>query len=303
MRALALRRVNERLHALTQAVLGWQDAGRRAGLSVVPAQPGYLRFNAKGERGDWQGLMLARDWLHHSLPQLSSLLTVECSLTRIVSLFRAVARPLPQTLDELHYDSLADIELIDSQRLPTQQLPWIDTAAGRLWVTDVPPGYVSKKSSQSLSWLRDLPLRLQLILGISNIRRSSHVRLAPGDVLRITRLTQQCCLANRSIGVFSFTKEGLHMEFTVDDSRQKTGCDSELEQLPVRLEFVLATHDIELGTLQNIIAGQLIPLAAGTEMHIEVRCHGKRVARGELVQLDGQLGVELIEVYRNLTDE
>jgi type III secretion protein Q len=37
--------------------------------------------------------------------------------------------------------------------------------------------------------------------------------------------------------------------------------------------------------------------------HIEVRANGKRVARGELVQLDEQLGVELIEVYRGTSSE
>ena len=303
MRTLALRRVDELTHARTQAVSRWLSAGHRVGLDVPQALSGYLRFNVKGERGGWQGLILARDWLHHSLPQLASLLSVEPSLTSIASLFRAVPRPLPQMLDELHCASLWDVELIEPQVLPMQALPWIETVAGRLWVAVLPPEPLRQKSPQSRTWLRDLPLRLQLILGSSDISRASHARLAQGDVLRITQLTHQCRLANHSIGVFSLTKEGLHMEFTVDDPSRLVGSENGLEQLPVRLEFVLATHDIELGTLQNIIAGQLIPLAAGTEMHIEVRCHGKRVARGELVQLDGQLGVELLEVYRTVTDE
>lgn len=307
MKTLALRRVDELSHVRWRAVRRWQGAGHRAGLSLPQAQSGYLRFRAQGERGDWQGLILASDWLHHSLPQLASLLTIECPPTSIFSLFHAVARPLARMLEELQYDSLADIELIDAHVSPVQALPWIDTLSGRLWVTVLPPVNVPDRLRESRTWLSDLLLRLELILGVSGISHSSHERLARGDVLRINQRTHRCVLSGLGIGVFTFTEGGLHMQFTVDDSSDPSAAEADvdavIEQLPVRLEFILATQDIELGTLQNIIAGQLIPLAAGTEMHIEVRSHGKRVARGELVQLDGQLGVELIEVYRNVCDE
>jgi type III secretion protein Q len=307
MKSLALRHVDEQTHIRTHAVRRWLSAGQRAGVSQLQAQGGYLRFSARGKRCDWQGLIQASDWLHHSLPQLASLLTAECPPKSILSLFHAVPRPLALLLDELHYESLADIELIDAPMSPAQALPWIDTASGRLWVTVLPPENAPDGSLESRAWLSDLSLRLELILGVSGISQSSHERLARGDLLRINQRTHRCVLSGLGIGVFTFTEGGLHMQFTVDDTSNpptaETGVDAAIEQLPVRLEFVLATHDIELGTLQNIIAGQLIPLAAGTEMHIEVRCHGKRVARGELVQLEGQLAVELLEVYRTVTDE
>lgn len=94
------------------------------------------------------------------------------------------------------------------------------------------------------------------------------------------------------------------MQSTEADTHQQStpepGADADLGTLPVRLEFVLATHDIDLATLSQIIAGQLIPLAADAARQIEVRANGKPVARGELVQLDEQLGVELLEVYGNI---
>ena len=97
------------------------------------------------------------------------------------------------------------------------------------------------------------------------------------------------------------------MHSTVADSTHLAAADAgsgvELDALPVRLEFLLASHDIDLGTLSRIIDGQLIPLAADAARHIEVRANGKPVARGELVQLDEQLGVELLAVYRSTDDE
>ncbi|WP_322784188.1 FliM/FliN family flagellar motor switch protein [Pseudomonas sp. PCH199] len=93
------------------------------------------------------------------------------------------------------------------------------------------------------------------------------------------------------------------MQTSVADANQESGPDVDLGSLPVRLEFVLATHEIDLATLSQIIEGQLIPLAGDAARHIEVRANGKPVARGELVQLDEQLGVELLEVYRNILSE
>lgn len=304
MRALTLRRVDALAHARTQAVQRWRRAGHGAGSGRPDRLPGYVRFCARSHEGDWRGLILARDWLRRSLPQLPSLLTVECPVTSIVELFRAVPKPLLPEVDELHYLELVDVELIAPAELPTHDLPWLDTPRGRVWLTQLPPTQASNSSLGPDSWLADLPLCLQLLLGFSHLRQ---VRLGQGDVLRITHRTDQCLLADQCIGVFTFTEEGLHMQSTVADSNQQVATEADadvgLGALPVRLEFLLATHEIDLGALSQIIDGQLIPLAADAARHIEVRANGKRVARGELVQLDDQLGVELLEIYRNPLSE
>lgn len=307
MTALNVRRVNTLTQARAQVVQRWQRAGHCAGLGQPEGAQGYLRFSARGERGDWRGLVLARDWLHRLLPQLQSLLAVECPQASIAELFRAVPRPLALAVDELHYRELTDVELIDSAVIKAQALPWLDTAQGRLWLTDLPPQRPSQQTSEWQSWLADLPQRLQLILGVSYLRRASCERLGRGDVLLISESTRQCLLADRSIGFFTFIDEGLRMELAPADSPAQAETEqpvsADLNHLPVRLEFVLATHDITLGELAAFVTGQAIPLATDAAHRIEVRANGKMVARGELVQLDEQLGVELLEVFRNTLSE
>lgn len=307
MSALKLRRVDAQTHAREQAVQRWRCAGAGAGLGRPQRQSGYLRFCAQGDGGGWRGLIVARDWLHHSIPQLPSLLAVECPVASIAGLFRAVPEPLPVGVEELHYRELADVELVDQAELPNHDVPWLDTPRGRVWLTQLPATRIASAPLGAGSWLSDLPLCLELMLGVSHLRHASRIRLSEGDVLRITQRTQQCRLADRYLGVFTFTEEGLHMQSTVaDDNQQNTpdpGADVDLGSLPVRLEFVLSIHEIDLATLSQIIDGQLIPLADDAAWHIEIRANGKRVARGELVQLDEQLGVELLEVYRNPRDE
>ncbi|WHS62121.1 FliM/FliN family flagellar motor switch protein [Pseudomonas sp. G2-4] len=307
MSALQLRRVDPWGHAHAQAVQRWRRAGWEAGLAKVPERADYLSFCAQGDGAPWRALILARDWLHHSLPALQSLLMQPCPLPRIVELFRAVPRPLSLEVDELRYSHLSDIESMAPVCLPTGEVPWLDTPRGRLWLTQLPPRTALRGPMANDSWLKTLPLRLELILGVSHLSLASRIRLGEGDVLRITKAMQRCVVADQCLGVFTFTEEGLHMQPTVTEASPESppepAVEIDLGALPVRLEFLLATHDLDLAALSRIIAGQLIPLTDDAARHIEVRANGKPVALGELVQLDGQLGVELLKVYRDGDDE
>ncbi|WP_260955035.1 FliM/FliN family flagellar motor switch protein [Pseudomonas citri] len=307
MRALKLRRIDPRLHACTQAIERWRRTGRAAGLGRVPGRSGFIQFRAQGDGGDWNGLILAHEWLHGALSGLQSWVGPECPLSSIVDLFRAVPRPLPLAVGELRYSRLADIEGIDGAQCPTHDVPWLDTPRGRVWVTRLPPPGTVAEPLGPPAWLKALPMRLVLQLGVSELRAARLRRLREGDVLRITERTQRGFLANRCLGVFTFTEEGLHMQATATDAEPQTtpppGTPIDLGALAVRLEFVLATCDIDLAQLSQFIDGQLIPLAADAARHIEIRANGQPVAVGELVQLETQLGVELLKVYRNGADE
>ncbi|RKS28780.1 ATP synthase alpha/beta subunit-like protein [Pseudomonas sp. WPR_5_2] len=109
-------------------------------------------------------------------------------------------------------------------------------------------------------------------------------------------VVHQCWLADRCLGVFTFHEKGIHMQSTMVEANQQDTPDPgiDLGSLSVRLEFVLASQQIDLASLSQIIEGQLIPLADDAAHHVEIRANGKCVARGELVQLEEQLGVEAI---------
>lgn len=290
MRAWRLRRVEALTHARDQAAQSWRDAGHCAGVGRLAPQAGYLGFCA----GHWCGLIEARQWLHQTLPSLRGWLTHECSVSHIAELFQAVAQPLPP-LAVLPGHELTGIELVNAAALPTHDLPWLDTARGRVWVTRLPRAPVAHGRARSLAWLRDLPLRLELLLGISRLGHGRLARLENGDVLRIEQRLDHCRVGQHGLGIFTFTKEGLRMQITT--AEEGIPHEAELAALPIRLEFLLASHDLDLGTLAQIVAGQLIPLASDAAQQVEVRANGKLLARGELVQLDEQLAVEVHEVY------
>ncbi|WP_406705046.1 FliM/FliN family flagellar motor switch protein [Sodalis sp.] len=69
-----------------------------------------------------------------------------------------------------------------------------------------------------------------------------------------------------------------------------------LANLPLTLEFILQRRYLSLGEIQQFSQGKVLELDPEGEKHIEIRANGHLLALGELVQLEGRLGVELMEL-------
>ena len=70
---------------------------------------------------------------------------------------------------------------------------------------------------------------------------------------------------------------------------------SSLEELPVRLEFILFNRHFSLPELRKACAGEFFPLPTSAEKKVIVLANGVRIGKGELVMWDKQLGVEISE--------
>ena len=61
----------------------------------------------------------------------------------------------------------------------------------------------------------------------------------------------------------------------------------------VELVFVLQRERMTFAELQQVGHTHMLALSPGAEQRVEVRVNDTLLARGELVQLDGRLGVEI----------
>lgn len=68
-----------------------------------------------------------------------------------------------------------------------------------------------------------------------------------------------------------------------------------VEELTVELSFSLEERLVTLGELSRMCAGTVLPLTADPAAPVTIRANGRRVAKGRLVDLNGTLGVELLE--------
>ncbi|MDE0064926.1 MAG: FliM/FliN family flagellar motor switch protein [Gammaproteobacteria bacterium] len=66
------------------------------------------------------------------------------------------------------------------------------------------------------------------------------------------------------------------------------------DSLPVRLQFIAGVLDVPFGELSSIGPGYVFDLMQATHGHVEVRAYGRTIGRGELVEVDGRVGVRIL---------
>ena len=65
--------------------------------------------------------------------------------------------------------------------------------------------------------------------------------------------------------------------------------------LPVQLVFLAGETQVALRDLRRIAPGYVFDLGRAVDRHVEVRANGRRMGIGELVEIDGRVGVRLLK--------
>lgn len=74
-----------------------------------------------------------------------------------------------------------------------------------------------------------------------------------------------------------------------------TGEALDTDVLPVQLVFLAGETEVALRDLKQIAPGYLFDLGRPVDRHVEVRANGRRIGIGELVEIDGRVGVRLLK--------
>jgi type III secretion system YscQ/HrcQ family protein len=69
---------------------------------------------------------------------------------------------------------------------------------------------------------------------------------------------------------------------------------SPLSDVPVLLQVILARKSFSLGELRQLAPGSIVDLERAEDAPVELAVNGKVMGRGELVRIEGQLGVKVI---------
>lgn len=290
-----------RLHyQRSQAVARWLRDGHPVQLSQAPRQGRYISFYAQGRLGLWQGLIDSDQWLQAIWPQWSQVLGRSFVDNNLFELFSLLERPVELPLQLLDYQHLFDVQSVDGATLEAVELPCIATDQGPCWVLGLPADTAREpRALQPWTWRLQQPLRV--VLGETELNPLQLRRMAEGDVLMF-RQRCQLVLAGRRIGQFTFIEEGLHMELTPEEVTPDLA-ECAVSPLPVKLQFVLAELTLSMAQLNDFIERQVLPLGPDALQQVEVRVADQCIAVGELVRLDGRLGLELREVYRGPGNE
>ena len=80
----------------------------------------------------------------------------------------------------------------------------------------------------------------------------------------------------------------------VPDHGDPTGPAVDVESLPVQLVFVAGETEMPLRELHAMGPGYVFDLRLPVDRHVEIRANGQTIGRGDLVEIDGRVGVRVL---------
>lgn len=83
------------------------------------------------------------------------------------------------------------------------------------------------------------------------------------------------------------------MESETADSEQANSQKPDLATLPVRVQIVLSQIELSLADLSNLKPGSIIDLNRDKSEGVQLAVNGKIAGAGELVEIEGRLGVRI----------
>lgn len=310
-----------RLRSLSRADIAWRQVlanWRNRGIAAVLADPaddaGMMAITA--DNGAWQGVIDGRTWLASHLPQLAALACAARNSDDIIALFNSMEHPLTFEHDALAYRRLHARALQASAQRQTVPVPYLSARECGVWVTHLADLKQPTRSPVGPR-LKHTPVLVELAIGASHLANHIVTKLAIGDVMLITRITQQILCQGRVVGKFWQNEEMIMMEEHYEDydltetfgspafgneHASPESLSGTLAAVPVKLDFILQSRYLDIGELQELFAGKVLEMDPAAEKKVEIRANGIILARGELVQLEDRLGVEVMELYQESDD-
>ncbi|WP_174990365.1 type III secretion system cytoplasmic ring protein SctQ [Pandoraea captiosa] len=297
---------------LNAAARAWRARGWHASLEHLPRTGSWMRVQDTAHT--WQGWVEPGMWLEGVAHELASLACSADSEQLAARLFAVTASPLHLPMPELRYDVLDVGAPVDGAALPEATLLKVRAAECPVWLARVP----EVRSHEPLD-LHGVRFWLNVELGRSRARLATLRNVKRGDVLIVRDVRRSLSCAGQVIGGYQQEEGNAMLETFLHDDVDDTSPDGGDEyaqhdahdegfgesaqravampfaQLPVELVFVLQRERMTLAELQQIGRTHLLPLHADAQRRVEVRVNDTLLARGELVQLDGRLGVEVSE--------
>jgi type III secretion protein Q len=170
-----------------------------------------------------------------------------------------------------------------------------------------------------------IPVHLPIVLGRTRLALGALRALAPGDVVLAD--SQRFDVAGqgalrigpwRMHGVLSWTPGDLQFQFkqwsrSMDDNEPDEEFSEDdladdapqaqpqpqplaVQEIPLPLVFEVGTLCVTVGELAGLAPGGVLRLDKPLPPAVVIRCRGREVARGELVEIDGRLGVQVSQV-------
>jgi type III secretion protein Q len=155
-----------------------------------------------------------------------------------------------------------------------------------------------------------LPLAARIELGRTALTTAELGGLEPGDVVLVERhrwgeavvaiiisagLRYAARVDDNQVTILAQEEAGPLNQDT--DAPPADGALSDIEEVTVAVTFDLGQLELAIGELRRVREGYVLDLQRPLEGAVALRVNGRLIGRGELVDIEGSLGVRVIEIF------
>jgi type III secretion protein Q len=145
--------------------------------------------------------------------------------------------------------------------------------------------------------------------------------LSPGDVVMADDSRQQlrtavAVIAEHLVAPVALTAAGAQIaarptrahgslwEWSMENGGDRSPVDvlqkTDLDDIPVKLLFELGRVELSLAEIRQLAPGALIPMLRPLEDSVDILANGRRIGRGNLVQIGDSMGVRITRLFDNV---
>jgi type III secretion protein Q len=166
-----------------------------------------------------------------------------------------------------------------------------------------------------------LPIAVCVRVAAATFAAGEIATLSPGDVVMADHSRQQAgtavaviaehlvapaelTAAGAQIAAWPTRAHGSLWEWSMENGGDRTPADlrqqTAVDDIPVKLLFELGRIELSLAEIRQLAPGALIPMLRPLEDSVDILANGRRIGRGNLVQIGDSMGVRITRLFDNV---
>jgi type III secretion protein Q len=234
--------------------------------------------------------------------RLEKVAGIELSLRRMAVVKSGVAAAAPLTFSLPAFGESMAIAVAPAPGLSLPSLPTTPWTSGDDLILHLP--VVMAETAITLGEIDKLDLGDVILLANTASQDISQVRLAiSSSEAIIARIDGQKLTVARGGKSMSTNDAATGAKAAPSSKSAATPPPSEpvvsaasLEEVPLKIVFDLGDIELSIADLKALVPGQVINLARDPGNAVRVSVNGRRIGAGEIVEIEGRLGVRIIEL-------
>lgn len=249
----------------------------------------------------WKGFVLLKDIMNHMIPSGKGMALSQFYESKIISSINNL-KSVPlfnicgYSNNEFHLSYVTEPPFSKDTKMIC-----INDVCFCVWLLEFPieSSPVNKKFIKyKLKWNFDF------LIGYTVVNYSLLQHVVVGDVIIIKQKNNIIVCFSESIGTYSNQKDSIvvdkiEMSNNEDEYLNVRGY---LKQLPIKLDFSLHSQNFTYDEISRLFEKEILNLPLNAEKKIRIKANGMLIGYGELVEVEDNLGVQIIEWLGNTND-